>query len=391
MICKTGSRILLLSNRSDVFYFCRSSLEGLFTVDLLSLKEQNIDSIERQPYFSEERLMIDSSFFFTRDDTIRFFSKIAGTDVQSVFLCPHDTKEEIVDLLRMFKVRLIHIPCEKEFFKGGLMCKFSLAAKPEECVRHNGCGKLEKFIGKSEAVQKLRLKVAEIAAADCSVLFTGETGTGKSFLAKILHEVSDRSAKHFVRVNSADLKESVAVSNLYGTINGAFTGAVSKPGHFSVANGGVIFFDEIGTMHSSVQESLLTVLDSGSFYKVGSVVEQKVDVRFLSATNADVRELLHRGIFRKDLYNRISDCVIQIPALRERPEDIPEMMEYFLRIKNCCDIVFSADAMDFILNFYWPGNTRDVFRCSEFLRRCYSGKVVRADDIAEWAQTHCII
>lgn len=391
MICNTSSRILLLSNRTDVFYFCRSSLEGLFTVELLSLKNQRIDAIERQPYFSTERLMIDSSFFFTRDDTVRFFSGISGIDVRTVFLCPHDTKGEIIDLLRMFKASLIHIPCEKEFFRGGLTRKFSIAGNQEHFIQYNGCGKLEKFIGKSESVQKVRQKVAEVAVTDCSVLFTGETGTGKSFLAKILHEMSDRSSKHFVRVNSADLKESVAVSNLYGTINGAFTGAVSKPGHFSVANGGVIFFDEIGTMHISVQESLLTVLDTGSFYKVGSVVEQKVDVRFLSATNADLRELLYSGAFRKDLYNRISDCVIRIPALRERPDDIPEVMEYFLRMKNCCDIVFSTDAIDFMLNFYWPGNMRDILHCAEFLRRCYSGKLVRADDIAEWAQTHCII
>lgn len=335
--------------------------------------------------------MIDSSFFFTRDDTVRFFSSISGFDVQVVFLCPHDTKNEVVNLLRMFKVRLIHIPCEKEFFRGGLFCTFSSAMSQDCFEPGNNCEKLTKFIGTSRTVQKLRMEVAEIAATDCSVLFIGETGTGKSFLAKILHEVSDRSSKHFVRVNSADLKESIAVSNLYGTINGAFTGAVSKPGHFSVANGGVIFFDEIGTMHPSVQESLLTVLDSGYFYKVGSVVEQKVDVRFLSATNSDMKELLCRGVFRKDLYNRIADCVIHIPPLREHPEDIPEMFDYFLRIKNCGTVSFAADAIDFLLNFYWPGNTRDVLRCAEYLRRCYSEKTVHADDIAEWTRMHCII
>ena len=160
--------------------------------------------------------------------------------------------------------------------------------------------------------------MAAAAGSDCSVLFEGETGTGKSFLARILHEVSNRAAKQFVQVNSADLKETLAVSNLYGTINGAFTGAVSRPGHFSVANGGAIFFDEIGTMHISVQESLLTVLDSGVFYKVGSVVEQKVDVRFLSATTQTCRKCffaeISAGFVQQDF-----DCVIRIPALRERP------------------------------------------------------------------------
>lgn len=387
-----SSRVLLVSNRNDIFHFCRNALEGLYSVDFFSFRKQQPALLLSFSATVGTHFIVDSSLFFSEKDAARFIAAISGVELNALFLCPYEVKKNVVEFLRHTKASLVHIPCEKDFFRGIMKRKFYFADDGAAFHGENESFlKLHKFIGHSSAIQKVKSEVAAAAGSDCSVLFEGETGTGKSFLARILHEVSNRAAKQFVQVNSADLKETLAVSNLYGTINGAFTGAVSRPGHFSVANGGAIFFDEIGTMHISVQESLLTVLDSGVFYKVGSVVEQKVDVRFLSATNADLKEMLFRGDFRRDLYNRISDCVIRIPALRERPEDVLEILEHYLHAYNCRDITFSTGAVDFLLNFYWPGNTRDVIRCSKYLVSQYAGKKVCAEDIASWTEKHCFV
>lgn len=130
------------------------------------------------------------------------------------------------------------------------------------------------------------------------------------------------------------------------------------------------------------------VLDSGRYYKVGSVVEQKTDVRVFSATNMDINDSLNKGLFRRDLFSRISDNVIKIPPLRERPEDIIEIMRKLFEKRDVNDVNLSEDAITFIMNFSWPANVRDLIRCTDFMIRKFRGKTVYADDISEWADEH---
>lgn len=385
------SGVMLFSLRKDVAHFCEVALRFNFKTMELFESEHDLFSFKNKFFLSLINIILDCSVFKTRDDIKRFFDFFSKRDVNITGVCSSDSeflfKKELAD----YGIEVIRIPCEFDFFRNKIKVNNLEKEKPNIPISIRQKKYLDSFIGNSSIVQKLKSNIIDAANADCTVLFEGESGTGKSFLAKIMYEISSRSSKKFVKINSSDLKEGLAKSDLYGTINGAFTGAVSKPGHFLIANGGVIFFDEIGNMHTSVQESLLTVLDSGTFYKVGSVVEQKVDVRFISATNANIKYMIQKGYFRKDFFNRISDYVIKIPSLSERAEDILDLFDFFLQKNGCNDIIFSESAKNFILNFYWPGNTRDIIRCSRYLATRYRDKVISPEILSDWVNNHCII
>ncbi len=220
------------------------------------------------------------------------------------------------------------------------------------------------FVGASPVFCRLMQLVDRVAPSDSSVLISGETGSGKEMVAKLLHARSRRARRPFVVVECAALQETLLQSELFGHERGAFTGADrAKPGLFEVAHGGTIFLDEIGEVSLTTQVKLLRVLDTSTFRRVGGTQEIRVDVRILAATNRDLQVVVRQGAFREDLYYRFSTIALAVPALRERAGDVELLAAHFLALLNERLGVrrrFGAAALELLRRHDWPGNVREL-------------------------------
>jgi len=222
-----------------------------------------------------------------------------------------------------------------------------------------------KLIGNSQSIKNIKELIKVVANTALSVIIYGETGVGKEVVARELHRLSDRSKKRFVKVNCAALPSELLESELFGYEKGAFTGATRfKPGKFEVASDGIIFLDEIGDIPLHLQAKLLHVLQSGEFSRLGGH-DVKVNTWVITATNHDLERDLSEGRFREDLYYRLNIIKIDVPPLRERKEDIPLLVEYFItKYRSELDIPesFTIDShmMDYFLKYDWPGNIREL-------------------------------
>ncbi|MGA2330899.1 MAG: sigma 54-interacting transcriptional regulator [Syntrophales bacterium] len=221
------------------------------------------------------------------------------------------------------------------------------------------------IVGNSRVMREIFAQVMKVAPTDSTVLIMGESGTGKELVASGVYEHSLRRGKPFVKINCVAIPESLLESELFGHERGAFTGATSqKIGKFEVANGGTLFLDEIGDMTLATQAKILRVLQEKEFERVGGTATIKVDVRFVIATNKNLAEMVKQGLFREDLYYRINVFSIYLPPLRERKEDIPQLIQYFLD-KRHKPIKLSTDAVQMITGYSWPGNVRELMNTIE--------------------------
>ncbi len=223
----------------------------------------------------------------------------------------------------------------------------------------------EEIVGTSSALRQVLAQVAKVAPTDSTVLISGETGTGKELIARAVHKRSNRSARAFIRVNCGAISPSLIASELFGHEKGAFTGALQRRiGRFEAADGGTIFLDEIGDLSMEVQIALLRVLQEREFERVGSSQPLAVDVRVLVATNRDLKSAVDAGTFRQDLFYRLNVFPIRLPSLRERVDDIPLLVEYFVDRyaqkagKKFRDITSKTLAL--FQGYHWPGNIREL-------------------------------
>jgi two-component system response regulator PilR (NtrC family) len=224
---------------------------------------------------------------------------------------------------------------------------------------------LENIIGASTAIEKLKATIRTVAPTASTVLIYGESGTGKELVARAVHSCSARATEPFVSINCGAFPETLLESELFGYMKGAFTGASqNKRGLFEVASGGTIFLDEIGEMSLAMQVKLLRVLQERTVRPVGGSQETPVDVRVIAATNRDLREMIASGTFREDLYYRVSVIPIQVPALRERRDDVELLANYFLKkyagAAQKSILRIAQESLDALKNFEWPGNVRQL-------------------------------
>ena len=223
----------------------------------------------------------------------------------------------------------------------------------------------EEIVGSSEPLRRVLSQVAKVAPTDSTVLILGETGTGKELIARAIHKRSNRSERAFVRVNCAAIPPSLIASELFGHEKGAFTGAVQRRvGRFESADGGTIFLDEVGDLPPETQIALLRVLQEREFERVGGSQTVQVDVRVLAATNTDLSAAVAEGAFRQDLFYRLNVFPIRIPALRERVDDIPLLVEYLIdRYAQAAGKEFrniNKRTLDLFQTYDWPGNVREL-------------------------------
>ncbi|MEE9200360.1 MAG: sigma-54 dependent transcriptional regulator [Candidatus Brocadiales bacterium] len=252
--------------------------------------------------------------------------------------------------------------------------------------------KYENIIGSSGVMQEVFAMVNKVAGTESSVIIYGESGTGKELIAHAVHTQSTRSERPFVKLNCVAIPEGLLESELFGHEKGSFTGAVSqKKGKFELANSGTIFLDEIGDMTLATQAKILRVLQEREFERVGGTKTVKVDVRIITATNKDLQKAVEEKQFREDLYFRLNVVPIYLPPLRDRKEDIPLLVEHFLKeasekVKRLISGI-SPDALHMLVAYRWPGNVRELENCIERAAVISNGDLITGDCLPPYITT----
>jgi len=241
------------------------------------------------------------------------------------------------------------------------------------------------IIGSSSSMAALHRFIDNTKTTESPVLITGETGTGKELIARAIHLNGIRHCQPFMTLDCSVLNKNLLESELFGHVRGAFTGAVAdKKGVFEIAAGSTLFLDEIGETSLDTQVKLLRVLEEGTFRPVGSSEEKKVSVRIIAATNRDLKKMLQKGTFREDLYYRINVISIHLPVLRERKEDIPALIEFFMKKLNGrhkSTRAFSPESVDRLVSYSYPGNVRELRNMVERIFMLCDHEVIGVEDL----------
>jgi two-component system, NtrC family, response regulator AtoC len=292
--------------------------------------------------------------------------RVWGHDVPILMISGFGTVDSAVNALHLGADDFLLKPVEPEMLSERV--RDLLERRPRQPAPNENPGGL---VGRSAAMNELYAKIRRVAPTESTVLVTGETGTGKEIVSRAVHELSPRTSGPFLAVNCGALAEGLLESELFGHVKGAFTGATrDRVGLFEAADGGSIFLDEIGEMSLALQQRMLRVLQEREVTRVGATRPTRVDVRVVAATNRDLRALVNQGRFREDLYYRIAVFPLALPALRDRREDIPLLVDHALarlrqRMPNGSSLACSPFAMRLLRSYDWPGNVRELLTALE--------------------------
>ncbi len=294
-----------------------------------------------------------------------------------------------VEAMKMGALDYLEKPIDFEKLKSLLH-----SVKQDSAPRSRG-DRRQDFIFKSEEMKEV-FRITERLAnkSDVTVLVLGESGTGKSFLCKTVHELSARKGKPFVEIGCSNIPEHLIESELFGYEKGAFTDAkLSKKGLVEVAEGGTIFLDEIGDMPYSMQSKMLSLIDEKKFRRIGGLEQLNADVRVIAATNRNLQELVHHGKFRLDLFYRLNVVTVEMPPLRRRAEDIPLLVEHYLKHYSekyhCVTKYVSPGTMEVLQKYSWPGNVRELKNLMEKLVVLTKGEKIEIDSISSLLLPSC--
>ena len=364
MLKKEGYEVFAAENGEHALKAIQTEIYDLVITDVKMPKVDGIEVLRTIKEVSPETVVIVITAFATTDAAVQAM-KLGAYD--------YITKPFKVDEIKL----IIQKALEKHHLtKENILLRREIASKAG----------FENFIGKSGAMQKVFALIRQVADTKSTVLISGESGTGKELVARAVHYSSSRKSGPFVTVNCGALPETLLESELFGYMKGAFTGAASnKQGLFEAANGGTIFLDEISATTLNLQIKLLRVIQERTFMRVGGTTDLKVDLRVIAASNKDLMSEVARGTFREDLYYRLNVIPIQLPALRDRKEDIPLLVEHFLNQFSGTRSPkrMSPDALKRLMVYRWPGNVRELENMMERLVIITAGDTIYPESIAE--------
>ncbi len=335
--------VLTAQNGGEALNQFRENSPDLIIMDIKMPGRNGIDVLKEIKSIDPKSLVIIMTAYGTTETAIEAMKYGAFDYILKPFSIPQmkGLIEKALSLRKLMKQEVTYLSTESEESEG------------------------ERFVGSSPKMQEIYKMIGQVAQSDVTVLLRGESGTGKELLARAIYHHSLRAKQPFLPVNCAAIPDTLLESELFGHEKGAFTGATSRRiGKLEQCQGGTIFLDEIGDMSLATQAKLLRVLQERSFERLGGMETVKVDIRFIVATNKDLEEAISTGRFREDLYYRLNVVSIEIPPLRERKEDIPELVSYFLKKFNRelrKEIVgITSAAMEKITAYGWPGNVRQL-------------------------------
>jgi DNA-binding NtrC family response regulator len=393
-------RILIADDQADVLAALSLLLKGeRFQIESASSPAGVLKSIDGQEF---DVVLIDLNY--ARDTTsgsegLDLLSKIHALDpsLPVVVMTAWGSVDLAVEAMRRGARDFIQKPWDNARLLAVLRTQVELAQalrrgsrlEAENIALRDSAaeGDIPQIVAESPAMKAALKLVERIGPADANVLIMGENGTGKEVITRLLHSISSRRSKPLISVNAGALAEGVFESELFGHVRGAYTDAKSdRVGRFELADGGTLFLDEIGNVPLNLQTKLLRVIETGEFERVGSSKTQKINVRLLSATNADLHAEVAQGRFRQDLLFRLNTVEIRLPPLRDRLEDIPVLAEHFLKIHReryrRPILGFTPEAFDALRHHLWPGNVRELDHVIERAVLMSTGNVVTAFDLA---------
>jgi len=316
--------------------------------------------------------------------------KEAQPELEAIMLTAHGSMETAIQAMKQgaydyltkpFQFPELEVHVQKAFEK------VKLARRERQWVQQLGFESARyRLVGSSPAMQKVMQLIQKVAPADATVLIRGPSGTGKELVARAIHNNSPRRERPLVTINCAALQETLLESELFGHEKGAFTGAAqAKPGLVEVAEGGTLFIDEIGEMAPGLQAKLLRVLEDGHYRRVGGTQEQHADVRVVAATNRPLQDEIKAGRFREDLYYRLNVVTIELSPLRERRQDIRELIDHFLATRQIGPVRsrIAPEALGALVAYDWPGNVRELANLLERAQILAEDHVITLDDLPE--------
>ena len=369
-------RMSLISRRHDIINIteamCSDDIKLTIASDFYSLDFSDLTI-----------LLIDASLFLDFDlDVLESGEKFSA---YSICILPSDISSQVINYVEKTYRYIIPFPINTSIFHSYcLRIRTKIPSlRKEDITRCNNFRSIPEsfsgyFCGNSEIIRKIRSQIFDAACNKAPVLILGETGTGKTTAAYVIHSLSDRKNKKMVSVSLSTIVETLAESAFFGHIRGSYTNAdYENKGYFEVANGSTLFLDELGVASRALQAMLLTVLETGNFKKIGESREQHSDVRMIFATNADMEMMLRTGRFRQDLYFRICDNLIRIPPLRSHKEDIRGMVLNYLDNKTR----ITEDALGLLEEYSWPGNIRELHKCLHRAVEICTNKLITVDAI----------
>jgi len=392
----SGVRLLIADDQRDVLEALRLLLkpEG-FAIETATSPAGVLDALTSREF---DAILIDLNY--ARDTTsgqegLDLLSRIQAIDstLPVIVMTAWGSVELAVEAMRRGARDFIQKPWENARLLATLRTQIELGGALRQSQRLEAENRLlraeglPKFIANADAMQPVLRLISSVGPSDANVLVTGEHGSGKEVVARTLHVLSNRSTRPLVAVNTGGLPEGVFESELFGHVKGAFTDAkTDRIGRFELAHGGTLFLDEIANIPLSQQAKLLRVLESGEMERVGSSQTRRVDVRIISATNADLDQEVEAGRFRQDLLFRLNTVEIQVPPLRGRRQDVPLLATYFLnryaeRYRKPVK-TFDPSAMQAMLEYAWPGNVRELDHAVERAVLLSSGEAVRVSDLS---------
>jgi DNA-binding NtrC family response regulator len=402
---KKKGKILIVDDNEEILVALRLQLNVYFETVVTGKNPEMIPAL-----ISKENIdiiILDMNFkagINTGNEGIFWMNKILAVDpaISVVFITAYAGIELAVKAIQQGAADFIEKPWDDDkmlaaVFKAWEMRKSKLEInslrEKQQHLNEKIDNQYEFFMGKSPVMENIYKTIDKVACTDASVLILGENGTGKEIMAREIHRRSSRSREVFIGVDLGSLSTTLFESELFGHMKGAFTDArEDRPGRFEIASGGTLFLDEIGNLPPSLQSKLLTVLQKREITRLGSNRPVPIDIRLISATNKPVHEQVSQGFFREDLLYRINTIQLEIPPLRDRQEDIPILLNYFLEkfAGKYGKSRFQIDkaAMEKLLHFNWPGNIRELQHMAEKAVILGEGRVLHTEDFFFGARPH---
>lgn len=370
-------KVLIVDDNEDVLFSLNLLLKPHTSAVRVATSPDRVAHFMKM--FEPDVILLDMNF--TRDavsgsegfECLEQILKI-DPDAAVIFMTAYSDTEKAVKAIKAGATDFLSKPWDNDKLLATLksamelrLSRFEVASLKEKIAALGGYGNAEGpiLVGESPAMQKIKSSIGKFAETDANILILGENGTGKDVVAHLIHQMSERNGNPFVTIDLGTVPEHLFESELFGYEKGAFTGATSaKAGRMEVASGGTLFLDEIGNLSIHAQTKLLTAIEKRLITRVGSTKERNIDVRIISATNADLQSMVEKGIFRQDLMYRINTIEIHIPPLHERGDDVILLAEFFLekyaskynkKIKG-----ISRDAKIMLARYGWPGNVREL-------------------------------